>query len=629
MGNRTKVYLSRDAVKWAIGRLQRSHPFVGISFLACKKAGLPVDAMVPMSLGNVTKAHMEEHHRLDPQSIFYFQPFKGGPWVVRKYPSTSLRSINTRTFGLAFIHEQKRWGFHEDYVARIGKVVEDSAGHAPVTLSAAAIWIGKEETWPDDATLSTVIDSFIVKYGITPREIEVLFTRDDAGLSRDSLFGRDPVDLRAFAYEFGPPPDAPGETQGTLASLRLTEIGPARRFDLDFGHRLTLIAGDNGLGKTFLLDAAWWALTGNWAGRQATPVVDSLRKNSAIQFGVRYAGKPTHKKFSSCFDGRSRTWSDVNREEASVQALCLYSRVDGSIAVSDEVRGSLRAGERRSLDVYASDQVWDGKGGEIEGLVRDWANWQMSHDHEDDTDAYSTLVQLLEHLSSDDLGPLAPGAPVRLPGDPRTIPTIRFAYGDVPIVMSSAGVRRILTLAYVVTWTWQEHVIAARQVGREPVRKMVLLIDEVEAHLHPRWQRSVLPALMTVGKLLSREMEMQVIAATHSPLVLSSIETDFSSDADVLYHLALRDADVMLKRLDYQKYGDSSAWLTSPVFELRHARSRQAETAIEKAKKLQLAGEPDPSGVRAVTEELRRCLAPDDPFWPRWMYFAEKAGGGI
>lgn len=547
------MYLSHDAVKWAIGHLQeRSHPFVGISFLACKNADLPVGAAVQMSLDNVMKAHMENHHRLDPQSTFYFQPFKGRPWVARRYPSAGLQSINTRTFGSAFIHEknQKRWGFRQDYVARIGEVVDASPGHAPVSLTAIAIWIGKNEIWPDGATLSTVIDSFLSRYKITRQEIETLFAQSDSGLSRDSVFGQGPVDFRALAYEFDPPPDAPGETQGTLASLQLTEIGPARKFDLDFGHRLTLIAGDNGLGKTFLLDAAWWALTGNWAGRQATPVIDGLRKNPAIRFGVRYSGEQTQRRFPSRFDGRSRTWSDVNREKASVQALCLYARVDGSIAVSDEIRTSLRAGDRRSLDVYTSDQVWDGKGGEIEGLVRDWANWQMSHDQEDDTDAYSTLVQILEHLSSADLGALAPGAPVRLPGDPRTIPTIRFAYGDVPIVMSSAGVQRILALAYIVTWTWQEHVIAARQVGREPVRKMVLLIDEVEAHLHPRWQRSVLPALMTVGKLLSQEMEMQVIAATHSPLVLSSIETDFSSEADVLYRLALRGADVTLEPLD-------------------------------------------------------------------------------
>ena len=633
------MYLSRDAVRRAVRELQRrSHPFVGITFLACKRADLPVGSARSVSLDKITKEHLEQHHRLDPQSVFYFQPFRSNkPWVVRKYPSAGLQSINTRTFGAAFIHKknQKPWGFRPEYVTTIRSIVDDAPAYAAIPLSAIAIWIGKEDMWADDATLTTVVDSFVKKYGLKAQEKNALFsTHGDVPLDR--LFSPEPIDFRAFAHEFGPPPDTPGETQGTLTSLHLREIGPARKFDINFGNRLTLILGDNGLGKTFLLDAAWWALTGEWAGRPATPVRDDWREAPVIQFKVRYReNRP--RTVSSSFDRQGRAWREEDGHgRAPMSALCVYARLDGSIAVSDEARGSLRGSRHPSVDVFTNDQVWNGnqvwdgnKGWEIEGLVRDWANWQLSHDEEDDKDAYSTLVQVLDHLSSEDLGTLEPGTPRRLPGDPRTMPTIRFAYGDVPIVMSSAGVQRILGLAYIVTWAWQEHVIAIRQMEREPVRKMVLLVDEVEAHLHPRWQRSILPALMTVGKLLSEELEVQVIAATHSPLILASIETEFSPEADVLYHLVLRNKEVILEAVDYQKYGDSSAWLTSPVFGLRHARSREAERAIEKAKEIQLGGEAELSEVRRVTEELRRCLGPDDPFWPRWMYFAQKAGGEI
>ena len=625
------MYLSRDAVRKAIRELQkRSHPFVGISFLACKKAGLPVGSSKGVSLDRITKSHLEQHHRLDPQSVFYFQPFKSSkPWVVQKYPSAGLQSINTRTFGSALVHEKKRksWGFRVEYIEQIGKIVEGSSGYGPVPLSAIAIWIGKERMWAKDASLSTVVDLFLADYDITRQEKEALFGEHDATVAAP-LFEADPVDLRVLAHEFGLPPDAPGETQGVITSLQLVGIGPAKRFDLEFGDRLTLIAGDNGLGKTFLLDAAWWALTGRWAGRQAIPTVGGQDDDSSIRYEVRYPGN-RKETVSSCFDKQNQTWRGRSQEGASLSALCLYARVDGSIAVSDEIRGSLRVDDRNRLDVFTSDEVWDGRIGGIEGLVRDWANWQLSHDEEDEKDAYSTLVQILEHLSSEDLGTLEPGTPRRLPGDLRTIPTIQFAYGDVPILMSSAGVQRILALAYLVTWAWQEHVIAARQVQREPVRKMVLLIDEVEAHLHPRWQRFLLPALITIGKLLSEDLEVQMIAATHSPLILASVETEFSSDADVLYHLALRDQDVILEALDYQKYGDSSSWLTSPVFGLRHARSRQAEEAIEKAKRIQFDRKPGLEVVRSVTKELRRCLSADDSFWPRWIYFARRVGEDI
>jgi hypothetical protein len=47
-------------------------------------------------------------------------------------------------------------------------------------------------------------------------------------------------------------------------------------------------------------------------------------------------------------------------------------------------------------------------------------------------------------------------------------------------------------------------------------REFVLLLDEVEVHLHPTWQRRVLPM---VERLFPR---VQILAATHSPFVIQS-----------------------------------------------------------------------------------------------------------
>ncbi len=57
-----------------------------------------------------------------------------------------------------------------------------------------------------------------------------------------------------------------------LERLSFKNIGPAAEMALDFGERLNLLTGDNGLGKTFVLDAAWWALTRTWAeGKMLRP----------------------------------------------------------------------------------------------------------------------------------------------------------------------------------------------------------------------------------------------------------------------------------------------------------------------------------------------------------------------
>jgi len=56
-----------------------------------------------------------------------------------------------------------------------------------------------------------------------------------------------------------------------IRELHLKRVGPAPEFNVEFADRLNLFTGDNGLGKTFLLDIVWWALTGTWAGNPAWP----------------------------------------------------------------------------------------------------------------------------------------------------------------------------------------------------------------------------------------------------------------------------------------------------------------------------------------------------------------------
>ena len=49
--------------------------------------------------------------------------------------------------------------------------------------------------------------------------------------------------------------------EGMLEFLKLTNVGPSPEMELDFGRRLNVLTGDNGLGKSFLLDVIWWTLT--------------------------------------------------------------------------------------------------------------------------------------------------------------------------------------------------------------------------------------------------------------------------------------------------------------------------------------------------------------------------------
>src|SRR5260370_22538718 len=71
-----------------------------------------------------------------------------------------------------------------------------------------------------------------------------------------------------------------------LQTLKLTGVGPAQHIELNLAPRLNVITGDNGLGKTFLLECAWWALTGHWASYPAYPREDAAKIIPEITFQI-------------------------------------------------------------------------------------------------------------------------------------------------------------------------------------------------------------------------------------------------------------------------------------------------------------------------------------------------------
>jgi len=62
------------------------------------------------------------------------------------------------------------------------------------------------------------------------------------------------------------------------------------------------------------------------------------------------------------------------------------------------------------------------------------------------------------------------------------------------------------------------------------------------------------------------------------------------------------------------------------LFELRQPTSQQAESALERAKKILSKDNPNTDEIRQVSDQLRKTLPPEDSFWPRWLYFAQQKG---
>jgi hypothetical protein len=413
-----------------------------------------------------------------------------------------------------------------------------------------------------------------------------------------------------------------------LKRLHLENVGPASVMDVEFADRLNVFTGDNGLGKTFLLDVAWWLLSDAWLLSKSNeyPAPKQKSQNSPkIEYEL-IASKEMHRL---AFEPKHQSWIGGPLLEASTDApvVGIYAKVDGSMSIIDSLRTTKQVGSiahvLQPLE-FSAAQLWNGVRQDdavlCNGIISDWIRWQ-NHPVQS---TFSLFWRVIETLFPTEEKPIS-GESTRVSlNDVRDIPTLQLNYGTIPITQLSAGMKRILNLAYSLVWTWSEHRQAANLANTEPAKKLLLLVDEIESHLHPQWQRSIFPAILEAIKLLDPDIKVQVLTTTHSPLVLASLEPYFDEETDKLFGFDLVDREVVLEEMPWVKLGEVDDWLTSPIFGLSRPRSKEAEVAIEAA--LTSMRQADMSGFPAnlqtqddIHQELRRLLPDDDEFWERWV----------
>lgn len=161
-----------------------------------------------------------------------------------------------------------------------------------------------------------------------------------------------------------------------LKELHLQHVGPSSHFDIEFTDRLNIFTGDNGLGKSFLLDVAWWVITRNWVDQPAYPqshtyVVPKI--TSKIDTTNRGTIFPEI-DVESHFDFSEQKWQGNWSFENLSKSLVIYVRVDGGFSVFDPAR------QRDNAYNFNPDTLWNGlrlRGKVVcNGLIQDWITWQ-------------------------------------------------------------------------------------------------------------------------------------------------------------------------------------------------------------------------------------------------------------
>jgi len=96
-------------------------------------------------------------------------------------------------------------------------------------------------------------------------------------------------------------------------------------------------------------------------------------------------------------------------------------------------------------------------------------------------------------------------------------------------------------------------------------RNFILFLDEIDMHLHPKWQRKILPA---VQKLFPNA---QIFVSTHSPFVVNSV-----SDARV-YSFDIVDNKSMLISVEDSNAGHSYSYVLADTFNVKEPFAPETE----------------------------------------------------
>jgi AAA domain, putative AbiEii toxin, Type IV TA system len=363
-------------------------------------------------------------------------------------------------------------------------------------------------------------------------------------------------------------------------------FGPAQTLDLSDGHGRhapwTIILGENGLGKTTLLTCLAYS----------TMIGNTLRRTRAVAVG----------DYSEAFSPYLLEWYNslndlIRGDSGEVRAIIASNdssmkpgeiRLDIKTSASTSDASSDLLVHLRSFN-YGSSRRMPTSGTLTEDderisilldddvALRSPENWLLKADYARlGQPNAARFVAFAERVQGALINILPEVADIRIQpakepgGSPRV--EARTPDGWIPI--------RRLGFGYQSQIAWLVD-LASRMFERYPdsadplAEPAVVLVDEIDLHMHPRWQRQI------IGDLTERFPNTQFIVTAHSPLVVQA-----AGDANIV--LLRREGDHVVIDNDPEVLRN---WrvdqiLTSELFGLDSARPPQIEEPLRERRKI-------------------------------------------
>jgi len=350
-----------------------------------------------------------------------------------------------------------------------------------------------------------------------------------------------------------------------LKKITLTNYRSFDNFTINFDENLTVIVAENGVGKTSVLDAVAVALSPFVGGFDSG--INKGFKQSDARLRILDADSNTIMKDMESTYPVTVTAEAFIEEESFIWKRALTNDRKGSkTTVKDaqniknyakKLQNIVRSDTRESINLpiisfYGTDRLWNSKAftnkeksSSIETQSRLWGyNRALEHAStykafndwfiaESKAEYDALIEQIQKNSDTTDFSleesialtnireavnsclTISQWSNIRYNSKFKAITVNHPKQGTVPISLLSDGVRSMLAMTADIAYRCTKLNPHLDNAPKET--KGIVLVDEVDLHLHPRWQQMVLPSLHKAFP------QIQFIVTTHSPQVLTTV----------------------------------------------------------------------------------------------------------
>lgn len=328
-----------------------------------------------------------------------------------------------------------------------------------------------------------------------------------------------------------------------LKKLSISNFKMFEHLELNFESGFNLLLGDNGVGKTTILDAASVAIGGFLVGMEDVPTRNILKPDVCYQI-IRDSNGTPNKSYSTTpteigcvlnYDGKDYNWTRTKKDATSGSRTTIAPKE--ILSVSQKLINSTEdrifplisyQGASRHWILARSDahekrrkQLHDRRCGYLGCLnttsnlasVYSWCEQMEWGSFK--TKKISANYKMFGEIISKFMGIMNDGTVSEVFFHPYFEKLLYVENGELKEIEDlSAGYQSVLNLVIDLAYRMA---ILNPDVGEEiPKAEGIVLIDEIDSNLHPKWQWRIVEALTETFP------NVQFIAATHSPIIVSS-----------------------------------------------------------------------------------------------------------